>query len=107
MTTEAFAAQARKHWKEWLPQKWRALREAGGAESAVRAAAQQAQAMKLDLMQAGYQEHEADEVVLAEYILLRPEPEEMDAEDLEREREYRKMMGPQEDTSVSNPEDLL
>ena len=74
MTTEAFAAMARSHWKRWLPNKWAALKAAGEAEAAVRAAAAQAQQEKLQLMQAGAQEHEADEIVRAEYLLLKPEP---------------------------------
>jgi len=96
MTTEAWAAMARKHWKEYLPKKWKALQESGETQAAVMAAAQQAQAHKLQLMKAGFQEHEADEVVRAEYILLKPEPEASgeDAEDRAREAAYQKMMKP-------------
>ena len=96
MTTEAWAAMARRHWKEYLPKKWKALQESGETEAAVRAAAQQAQTHKLQLMRAGYQEHEADEVVRAEYILLRPEPEASgeDEEDLAREAAYQQSMNP-------------
>jgi hypothetical protein len=48
----------------------------------------------LELMQAGYPETAAEEVVKAEHILLKPEAEEVapDAEDLARERAYRKSM---------------
>ena len=42
-----------------------------GAE--IMAVAQMANQEKLRLMRAGYQEHEAEEVVRHEYILLRPE----------------------------------
>jgi hypothetical protein len=73
MTTEAFAAMARNHWKKWLPKKWAALKESGELEASIRAAAQMATDEKRRLMAAGYQEHEADEVVKAELILLPPE----------------------------------
>jgi hypothetical protein len=96
MTTEAFAAKARRHWKEWLPQKTAQLKALGTFEEAVRYAAAEANKQKLTLMQAGFQEHEADEIVLKEWILLDPEPdrldEEEDEEDEEREREYQELM---------------
>jgi hypothetical protein len=96
MTTEAWAAMARKHWKEYLPKKWKELQERGETQAAVMAAAQQAQAHKMQLMRAGYQEHEADEVVRAEFILLKPEPEASgeDDEDRAREAAYQQSMNP-------------
>jgi hypothetical protein len=96
MTTEAWASMARKHWKEYLPKKWAALQANGETQAAVMAAAQQAQEMKAQLMQSGFQEHEADEVVRAEFILLKPEPEASgeDDEDRAREAAYQKTMRP-------------
>lgn len=94
MTTEAFAVMARKHWKKWLPRKWKALVASGQAEVAIRTATQTANKEMLELMQAGYPETAAEEVVKAEYILLKPEPETVapDAEDHAREKAYRKAM---------------
>ena len=74
MTTEAFAAEIRHHWKKWLPRKWKALEASGRMEAEIMAVARMANDEKMRLMRAGYQEHEADEVVRHEYILLKPEP---------------------------------
>ena len=73
MTTEAFAAEIRHHWKKWLPKKWRELEASGRMQAEIMAVARMANDEKMRLMRAGYQEHEADEVVRHEYILLRPE----------------------------------
>jgi hypothetical protein len=74
MTTEAFAAEIRHHWKKWLPRKWKELVDSGRMMAETMAVAQMAHQEKMRLMRAGYQEHEADEVVRAEFILLKPEP---------------------------------
>jgi hypothetical protein len=94
MATATFAAMARKHWKKWRPREWKALVESGQADAAVLAAAQRANKEMLELMKAGYPETAAEEVVKAEHILLKPEAEEVapDAEDLAREKAYRKSM---------------
>lgn len=94
MTTQAFAAMARRHWKEWLPNRWAALQASGQTEAAVLAAAQAAQKEKQALMRAGSQEHEADEVVRAQFILLPPEleAENPDPELEAKEQEYQAMM---------------
>ncbi|MBK8638619.1 MAG: hypothetical protein IPN92_10140 [Chromatiaceae bacterium] len=73
MSTLEFQSEIKRHWKKWLPKKWRALVEAGTVEEETLAVAQMAQQEKLSLMQAGYPETAADEVVRAEYILLKPE----------------------------------
>ena len=73
MTTEAFQAEIKKHWKKWLPAKWKELQAEGRIESATLAVAQMAQQEKQRLMQSGFPEFAADEVVRAEYILLKPE----------------------------------
>jgi hypothetical protein len=108
MTTEAFAAMARNHWKKWLPRKWKALMESGQAEAEVRAAAQMAQQEKLRLMKMGAQEHEADEIVRAEFLLLKPEPEAdaPDAEDRAREKEYARAMRRSNKAKDLEPDDL-
>ena len=94
MATEMFAAMARKHWKKWRPKEWKELVESGQADAAVLAAAQRANREMLELMRTGYPETAAEEVVKAEYILLKPEAATVapDAEDLARERAYRKAM---------------
>ena len=74
MSAQQFKAKARKHWSRWLPSRVRDLREAGELESTLQVAAVNAQEKMLELMAQGFRAHEAEEVALAEYILLRPEP---------------------------------
>ena len=64
---------ARKHWKAHLPDKVKELQAEGLLEAETNAAANLAQAEIETLMKAGYQEHEAREVALPMFILLRPE----------------------------------
>lgn len=95
MDRTTLAIKARKHWERWLPDKVKALKEAGEYEQAIQAAARKAQAEISDLMAQGYQEHEAEEVALPQFILLKPEPPKDDWESRElakKEREYQKMM---------------
>ena len=74
MTTAQFESEIRRHWKKWLPRKWKELEASGRMGAEILAVAQMANQEKMRLMRAGYQEHEADEVVRHEYILLKPEP---------------------------------
>ena len=69
----SLASKTRKHWMKWLPQKVAALREAGEFEEAVQGAALAAHRQILELMQQGYQAHEAEEVALRQFVLLEPE----------------------------------
>ncbi len=72
-TTRFLAAKAMTHWARWLPQKTAELREAGTFEMRATEAAAMAASEIRELMSSGFQEHEAEEVVLPEYILLKPE----------------------------------
>lgn len=74
MSAMQFKAKARKHWTRWLPSLVRELREVDELEAALQVAAISAQERLLELMAQGYRAHEAEEVALHEFILLRPEP---------------------------------
>ena len=65
---------AEAHWAEFLPQKTADLKEAGTFEMRAKQAAERAMAEIQALMRSGVREDEAEEMVLPEYILLRPEP---------------------------------
>lgn len=98
MSAQRYAAMARKHWQTWLPKKVARLKAGGELEQAVLTAGKQASEEVLSLMQQGFRQHEAEEVALAQYILLKPEAG-ANVEPWEREEEaklqaqYRKMMG--------------
>lgn len=74
MSAPAYEAKARKHWAKWLPKKVEQLKASGQYEPTMQAVGKQAQERVIELMQAGYQQHEAEEVALAELVLLAPEP---------------------------------
>jgi hypothetical protein len=76
---------ARKHWTKYLPKKVQELRESGELNEAIFGAASLAQAEIDHLMKAGYQEHEAREVALPQFVLL-PEERKDEDDELERER---------------------
>lgn len=65
---------ARWHWENRLPVKAKALKESGEFNQAINTAVADAQRVIFVLTQLGYQEHEAGEVALFQYILLKPEP---------------------------------
>ena len=98
MSAQLYEAKARKHWTQWLPKKVAALKAAGELEQALQTAGKQAHREVVELMQQGFQQHEAEEVALSQYVLLKPEPE-ANLEPWERkelaqlEREHRKLMG--------------
>lgn len=96
MDRATLAAQARKHWEIWLPQKTKELKDAGEFAEATQVAAVAAQRQIQELMRQGYQAHEAEEVALKQYILLEPEaPGEDDWETqelAEKEARYQAMM---------------
>jgi hypothetical protein len=103
MDRTTLAIKARKHWEKWLPKKTRELKADGEFNMAIQMAARQAQKEIENLMAQGYQEHEAEEVVLPQFILLKPEPkDDWESRELaKRERNYQKMMRP----FVENSED--
>lgn len=94
MSVAELTSLARKHWKKWLPQKTAELKIAGNLEEALHGAATLAQAEIEHLMAKGYQEHEAREVALAQFILLPPEGDGLagwERKELEKmEREFQK-----------------
>ncbi len=97
MATETFHAKAKKHWAEWLPERSEDLKAQGIWQSETRTAAINAQDRMMELIQQGYQPHEAEEVALKEFILLPPEPDaavppDQAAELRAMEREYQEMM---------------
>jgi hypothetical protein len=112
MSTDRYAAVARKHWAKWLPSKTAALRANGEFTQAVRTAAKLTQEKVLELMQQGYRQHEAEEAAFAEYILLLPEagaatPAWERDELAALERRYRADMGGADDNTAGAPYYLL
>lgn len=65
---------AERHWAEFLPEKAADLKKAGTFEMRAQQAAERAVAEIQALVRNGVPEDEAEEMVLPEYILLRPEP---------------------------------
>lgn len=75
MVNQQYVSMARKHWTEWLPQKTAALKASGELEAALQMAANQCRSEVDGLRAQGFQQHEAEEVALPQFILLKPEPE--------------------------------
>lgn len=73
MSAQRYRAMARKHWSQWLPERVKELKEIGQLEQTLLVAGTNAQRRVLELMGQGYKAHEAEEVALSEYILLKPE----------------------------------
>jgi hypothetical protein len=96
MSVQELMTLARKHWKAHLPDKYKELQSDRMLEASLNGAANMAQTEIERLMQHGYQHHEAREVALPMYILLRPEDHEDDQyrELAEKERAYQRMMAP-------------
>lgn len=94
---EHYKVKARKHWATWLPEKVAQLKAAGELDAALQLAANLTRARVDELMQQGYQLHEAEEVALPEYVLLKPEakanlaPWER-AELADQERQFQSLM---------------
>jgi hypothetical protein len=74
MPSEAHLVQkAREHWAKWLPKKVAELKKEGSLEESLHGAARLAMDEISHLRARGYQEHEAEEVALPLFILLKPE----------------------------------
>lgn len=86
MSAQKYAMMARKHWTKWLPSKVADLKAEGQLEATLQTVGKQAAAMVLELMEQGFQQHEAEEVALSELVLLKPEAE-ANLEPWEREEE--------------------
>jgi hypothetical protein len=95
MSVPELKALARKHWTKYRPKMVRQLKTAGELNEATQGAATLAQNQINQLMSQGYQEHEAREVALREYILLPEEPadDEQAQELAEKEAEYQRIYG--------------
>ncbi|RYF38689.1 MAG: hypothetical protein EOO38_24410 [Cytophagaceae bacterium] len=76
MDHATLVAKGRRYWEIWLPQMTRELKEAKQFNAAIQIAAARAQAEIFDLRVKGYQEHEAQKLVLPKYIFLSPEKHE-------------------------------
>lgn len=99
MNRMAMESLARKHWAKWLPMKFAQLKASNELGEAIQGAATAANREIEDLMAQGYQRHEAEEVALPMFILLKPEAganeEPWERRELaEMERQYCKAMGP-------------
>ncbi len=70
-----YTGMALKHWAEWLPKMTKELEQEGTLNAAAQDASKRAASRIAELMRQGYQLHEAEEVVLPEEILWKPEPE--------------------------------
>lgn len=68
-----YTGLALRHWRQWRPKMYRELQKAGTLNAAAQTASKEAAKQVASLMEAGYQKHEAEEVVLPELILLPPE----------------------------------
>lgn len=68
-----YTRMALNHWKKWLPQKTKELREAGTLNERAQQASREASDQVASLMRAGLQQHEAEERVLPDLIMLPPE----------------------------------
>ena len=73
MSASRYSTMARKHWTTWLPKKVAGLKSEGQLEPTLKTVGKLAQERVLELLQLGFQQHEAEEVALSELILLRPE----------------------------------
>jgi hypothetical protein len=105
MSIHELKALARKHWAEWLPEKVRELKAEGRFNEELHAAANLAQTEIEHLMKQGYSVDEAREVALPQFILLPPEeqpPDEQDEELAEKEREYQRVYGKEEEQGDPN-----
>lgn len=94
---EELKAKACEHWQHWLPRRWANLVATNTVDKALSTAAMNAEKEIREWMERGARLDEAEEIVLPEWILLKPEvsgmrPEmEEEAEALEAEylRIYR------------------
>ena len=76
-----YTGMALRHWEKWLPKMTAELREAGTLNHEAQMASKEAARQVATLMLAGMQQHEVEEMVLPDLILLKPEPEEEEEDD--------------------------
>ena len=82
-----YTGMALRHWSRWLPKMTQELREQGVLNHRAQMASKEAARQVANLMLWGMQRHEAEEMVLPETILLRPEWEDDQEDDQEDEDE--------------------
>lgn len=68
-----YVGLALDHWRKWRPKEFRQMQKDGTLNERAQTASKEAAKQVASLMEAGYQQHEAEEVVLPELILLPPE----------------------------------
>ena len=76
-----YTGMALHHWEKWLPKMTAEMRAAGTLNHEAQTASKQAAKQVAELMMAGMQKHEAEEMVLPDLILLKPEPADEDEDD--------------------------
>lgn len=73
MNLNSWVELGRQHWKEFLPKRYKALKEAGILEGSLRYAAEQTYLEVSQFEEAGFQPDEAWQMVREEYLILRAE----------------------------------
>ncbi|WP_069265189.1 hypothetical protein [Paraburkholderia nodosa] len=68
-----YVGMALNHWQKWRPKEYWQMQKDGTLNEEAQTASKRAAREVASLMEAGYQKHEAEEVVLPELILLPPE----------------------------------
>lgn len=74
-TVQELKALAIRHWSQWQPKMVKKLKAENRLNSVALAAAEKTDREIKSLMSKGFQHHEAEEMVMQRYILLRPEQE--------------------------------
>lgn len=90
---EELKAKAANHWRTWLPKKWAALVAEDRVDEELTRAAIEAEKAIRQWMDGGARQDEAEEIVLPEFILLKPEPNGKTPEEKRLEREYQEIYG--------------
>jgi hypothetical protein len=70
-----YTQKALDHWREWRPKMYREMQADGTLNQRAQDASKEAARQVSALMEAGAHQHEAEEIVLPELILLKPERE--------------------------------
>ncbi|MEW8436616.1 MAG: hypothetical protein AB2689_00520 [Candidatus Thiodiazotropha taylori] len=74
MNLHNWISKANEHWKEFQPTRYQELKESGQLEQALQQAAEQTHLEMSELEEAGYQNHEAWEMVRERYLFPKEEP---------------------------------
>jgi len=90
---EELKAKAANHWRRWLPKKWAALVAEDRVDEELTISATQAEKAIRQWMDGGARLDEAEEIVLPEIILLKPEPKARTPEEKMLEKEYQATYG--------------